>query len=226
GIKCARRSKDDKKEWASFFTAKGAAGCLITSKPAAAGYAEFQKQTGKSILTPDDIEQIKGMAEAVGKNEYAMTLLNGGLAEQSIYWTDEETGLNCRVRPDYLNHHCTDLKSVQSVRPQFFAKKAYDLGYHISQAMYQDGIYQVTGDFKQFKFLCVEKTPPFLNAVHAFNDESAEEGHKQYRTNLNRLAECLDTGVWPGVDNDEEMSLPAYAFKDEFLGVVLNGVSI
>ncbi len=226
GISCAKRSKDNRNEWASFFIDKGADGYGITALPAAEWYAEFQKQTGRSILSPDEIQSIKGMAESVGKNPRAMELLTNGEAEQSIYWTDKETGLNLRVRPDFLNHCCSDLKSVQSAKPQFFAKKAFDLGYHISQAMYQDGILQVTGEFKEFKFICVEKTGPYLNAVHAFNEESAEEGYKQYRSYLNKLAECLNSGKWPGVEGNEDMSLPHYAFKEEELGLILDGVSI
>lgn len=226
GIKCAKRSADEKAEWASFFIDKGADGFAITQLKAADWYGEFQKQTGVSILTPDELQGIKDMAESVGKNPQAMKLLIGGESEQSIYWVDEETGLNLRVRPDFMNNKLSDLKSVQSAHPPFFAKKAYDLGYHISQAMYQDGAMQVTGEFKEFKFICVETKAPYLCATHAFNEESAEEGYKQYRNNIKTLANCLDSGVWPGIEDNDDLSLPGYAFKDDELGLVMDGMNI
>lgn len=226
GINCARRSKEEKQTWGDFFTSHGAIGSEIITKPAAKWYAEFQKQTGRSILTDDELKEIKAMAESVGKNKQAMELLIGGDAEQSVYWTDKETGLNLRCRPDFLNAHCSDLKSVQSVKPQFFAKKAYDLGYHISQGMYQDGLMKVTGEFKPFRFICIEKTAPYLCAVYSLDDESAELGYNTYKSNLKKLAECLDSGIWPGYEDNDCLSLPVYAFPKDYYGLTLGGIQL
>ena len=220
-----KRSAADKKVWSEWFFENGADGDGIVSNKAAEWYNLFEQQTHKHIITPDELRTIESMAESVKSNKSSIELLTNGEAEQSIYWTDSETGLNLRVRPDFLNHAISDLKSVQSAKPKSFASSAFNFGYHISQAMYQDGVYQVTGEFKKFKFICVEKTPPYLCAVHEFDAESAEEGYNQYREYLNKLAECLDSGKWPGLDN-EIITLPHYAFKDNDLGLILDGVSI
>ena len=211
GISVPRRGAANLSEWDEFFAKHGAFD--ITQLKAADWYAEFEKQTGKSILTPDELKQINDMAKSVKSNDIAVELLSSGKSEQSIYWQDEETGLNLRVRPDYLGNSISDLKSVKSAYAPFFAKSAYDLGYHISNAMYQDGVNQVTGEDKPFYFICVEKKPPYLCAVHQFNIESTKEAEKHYRSYLTKLKSCLEFDYWEGYDNEMSLSLPAYCFK-------------
>ena len=212
GISAPRRGKDNLSEWDEFFASHGAYD--ITGLKAADWYPEFEKQTGKSILTPDELQEIKDMAESVKNNPEAVELLSGGKAEQSVYWTDKETGLNLRVRPDFMNHVISDLKSVKSAYAPFFAKSAYDLGYHISQVMYQDGVEQVTGIHKKFKFICVEKSAPYLTAVHSFNEDSVNYAQKKYREYLNLLASCLEFDSWKGYESNSELSLPRYLLGD------------
>lgn len=213
GINVPRRGKDNLTEWADFFAIRGGYN-IVDNFTAAEWYGEFEKQTGMSILTPDEIEFINLMAESVSNNKIAFNLLKDGKSEQSIYWTDEETGLNLRVRPDYLGASISDLKSTKSAYAPFFAKSAYDLGYHISQAMYQDGIEKVTGEYKDFKFICVEKKEPYLCAVHSFNNESIAFAEKKYREYLRKLASCIDLDYWQGYENKNNLSLPAYLLKD------------
>ena len=212
GISAPRRGAANLSEWDEFFASHNAYD--ITQLKAADWFQEFEKQTGKSILTSDELQQIIAMSKSVQSNDRAVELLHGGKAEQSIYWTDEETGLKLRVRPDYLGDEISDLKSVKSAYAPFFAKSAYDLGYHISQAMYQDGVNSITHEDKPFNFICVEKQPPYLCAVHAFDRESSEEASRQYRNYVTKLASCIEFDYWEGLKDDSEMSLPAYGFKN------------
>lgn len=212
GIDCARRSKADKEEWAAWFYEHGADGDHITSHKAAEWNGLFEQLSGKSMVTPEEITKISMMAESVMRNPMAAKLLTGGKAEQSIYWQDEETGLYLRCRPDYLGRFCSDLKSTQDAREAEFLRSAYRMGYHVSAAMYTDGIQQVTGEHHPFLFIAIEKTPPFLCAVYGLDDYSAERGWSIYQEFKLRLAECLVTGKWEGLPNNLRATLPKYAF--------------
>jgi len=222
-----KRSKADREAWADWFLDHGATDTPdIISKPAVNWFGEFQKQSGKSIVTPDELTEFMAMVHSVRNNPEAASLLVGGRPETSMFWIEQETGLKLKCRPDYLNDKfCTDVKSTRSAKAYPFARDILNLGYHISQAMYLDGIKQCTGRDVQFRYIAVEKTPPYLCAVYELSDESAEIGRIKYRELLHKLADCLDKDVWPGLENNFDLSLPAWAL-DDAEQVTFNGVSI
>lgn len=223
-----KRSKADREEWSCWFLENGAEDVAeIMRKPAADWFSEFQKQTGKSIVTADELTQFMQMVHSVRNNPEAVKLLTAGRAEQSMFWTDKETGINLKCRPDYLNNaFCTDIKSTRNARPYAFARSIMDYGYHISQAMYQDGIKQCTGDDVGFRFIVIEKEPPYLCAVYELSGESAELGRIKYRELLHKLADCLDRDEWPGLDNNFDLSLPAWALDAAEEQITFGGVTL
>ncbi len=189
-------------EWIDFFDSKGADGKSIVELYADEWIPEFKRQTGKSIMSVEEINNAKGMAEALAKNLDAVKLLANGEPERSIFWTDKETGLKLKCRPDYLNNTISDLKTTDA-RDFKFKNSVLKFGYHISQAMYQDGVYQETGEYLPFKFIVVENKQPFLNAVYWFSDESTHLFHERYREYLNKFVECKDFNSWAGLENKE-----------------------
>ncbi len=213
GIDCARRSNDDKQEWAQWFFEHGADGEHIIQHPAAKWNGMFEEATGKHMVTPEEKKELILMAESVAANKNALRLLEEGAPEQSVYWVDDETGLQLRCRPDYLSKFCSDLKSCRSAKPGAVSRDVVNLGYHISQAMYTDGLLQVTGEYHPFLFIFVEKTPPYLCAVYGLDEEAKELGWSEYRRLVVKLAECLETDTWPGLEDDLQLSLPGWAFS-------------
>jgi hypothetical protein len=53
-------------------------------------------------LSPKHWGEIRRDATRLRQNPELAALISGGMAEVSILWTDEETGLKCKCRPDYL----------------------------------------------------------------------------------------------------------------------------
>jgi hypothetical protein len=165
------------------------------------------------MVTPEEIETIKLMSESIMRNENVSELLSKGEAESSLFWTDKATGLPLKVRPDYLNNSfISDLKSCDSVHDHQITRSITNYGYAISAAMYADGVYQITGVWKLFLFLFIEKTPPYSCRVIALDNEAQDAAYGQYETLKLRLAECLASDKWPGLDDNLEFSLPAWAF--------------
>ena len=213
GISAGRRSKADKMEWAAWFVEHGAAnGYEIIDMPAAKWNGEFMASSGKNMVTPEEIEQIKSMAESVMFNKTAESLLSKGKAEQSVYWTDKETGMNLKVRPDYLDDDfISDLKSIQSVDDKSIIRSFANCGYGISQAMYQAGVAAVTGKWRPFLFVYIEKEPPYLCRVIGTDDDTQAAFWELYQAYKAKLAMCLETDEWPGIDDDLSMALPDWA---------------
>ncbi len=223
-----KRSASDREQWEAFFMEHGADDIpQIISKPARDWYAAFYDQTGKTILTAEELSQIEQRTDAVYNNPEAKKLLVGGHAEVSLFWQDKETGLYLKCRPDYLSpDFCVDLKTTQNATRNNFAKTIVKYGYHVQAAMYLDGIKQTTGNDAQFRFIVVEKQAPYLTAVYQLNDESMELGTKLYREYLNKLADCMETDDWPGLENDLNLQLPVWAFDMAEAEVSFEGVTL
>jgi len=213
GIDTPRRSAADRSDWAKWFYANGGDGDHITAHKATEWNGMFEASTGKHMVTPAEIEEIKLMGESVFSNSNAKQLLEGGKAEQSIYWQDKETGLNLRCRPDFLSSFCSDLKSCQSAKPGAVSREIVNRGYHISAAMYQEGVSAATGACTPFTFIFIEKTPPYLCAVYCLDDDSQRLGYETFRKYLNKLAKCLESDEWPGLEDNLELPLPIWAFN-------------
>lgn len=213
GIDCARRSRADREEWSLWFSAHGADGFAIINNPAAEWNGLFEAETGKNLVKPEEIAAIAMMAESVAASANARRLLEGGQAESSVYWTDSETELPLKCRPDYLSAFCSDLKSCRSADPRLFANSCHELGYHISAAMYQEGLREVTGEIHPFLFIAIEKTPPFLCAVYKLDDAATELGRDLFHHYARKLANCLYTGEWPGLEDNLSLPLPIWAYN-------------
>lgn len=202
GIDTPRRSKDNKREWSDWFSDHGADGQEIVDAPAVTWNGKFEKQTGKHMVKPEEIEEIKLMSNAIANSPSSLALISDGAAESSIYWKDDETGLNLRVRPDYLGKKICDLKSIASADDRSIERAIKGMGYGISAAMYQDGVFQVTESYLDFVFLFIEKSPPFLIREISLGEIEQEYYSSIYRGGVSALSKCLKRGVWDGYKND------------------------
>lgn len=187
--------------------------------------AEFSASVeGKTILPKDQYEQLMSMRDAVYAHPAARGLLSlSGKAEQSVYWTDPETGVLCRCRPDFWAMQAkiiVDLKTCLDASPEGFSKSLYNWRYHVQDVMYREGCEAATGEQQQFVFLAVEKDACVVNgqskgvAVYVLDDESRNAGLKEYRQSLGNYAACLQSGEWPGYMNDvQSISIPGWGIK-------------
>lgn len=176
-----------------------------------------QNNAGRNILTSDQWKQLHAMREGLMKNPTAVKLLygkSGGKAEQSIYWTDPETGLLCRIRPDWLraNWMPVDLKTSADASEEGFKKSVAQWRYDVQEAMYLDGIEAHTGRRPAcMPFVVVETKPPYLCAVYILGGTYTAIGLGQMREDLNTLRQCIDTDSWPGYSSEAiEIEAPGY----------------
>ena len=79
-------------------------------KEAAAGFEEANQ--GKIVITSEEMATLTLVQRAVFAHQGAARLLSAGAAELSAFWTDGDTGLNCKCRPDWFNGEAiVDLKT-------------------------------------------------------------------------------------------------------------------
>jgi len=85
--------------------------------------AFMEANSGKILLTNDQYAKASVMAEHVKQHEIVTTLLDEARFEQSIFWTDIETGIQFKTRPDIWS-----AKMVVDLKTTADANGVIDLG--------------------------------------------------------------------------------------------------
>lgn len=174
---------------------------------------------GAIYLKADEMSALTGMLNSVLEHKVARNMLKNGRPEVSVWARCPQTGLKCRVRPDYLvfdadgSYHLMDFKTAQSSWPGIFAKKAIDLNYHIRMAFYVDLLTVAYGKPPTTaNFIVTEKSAPYETAVFTLGEDFIEYGRMWKRYLMSRLDECLKSGVFPARQTEAEtLVLPSSA---------------
>ena len=146
-----------------------------------------------------------------------------GHAEVSAYWIDEETGILCKCRPDFV-HDCgeagvilIDVKTCGNASPGEFSRMIAKHRYHVQDAYYSEGFAQASGRrVLGFVFAAVEMSYPYAASAIQLDAESREQGRADFRRDLNTYAKCKNSDTWPGYGNEVHIArLPGWAFDQE-----------
>lgn len=173
------------------------------------------ENAGRKEVTAKQYRMIQGMGDAVRRHPIAGKLFTGGEAEVTLSWVDEATGLRCKGRADYYkpaHRAAVDLKSTLDASEKGLKKSSASFGYHRQDAMYRQGFAAAGKPIDFFVFVAVEKTPPYLIAMFEHDAEAIGRGHASIRADMETMAECLKTNVWPGYSQSiQTIGLPKWA---------------
>jgi hypothetical protein len=171
---------------------------------------------GRVLLKIEELVAISEMLNAINSHPYAGILLNpdDGEAEVSIAWIDEETGVHCKARPDFLNHAhnvCVDLKTCQDSSMGAFTRAIVSYNYHLQSSMYTDGL-AANGRDVDFVFVVVETDPPYGIGCYELSPADSELGRTRYKRALRVYQQCVENHTWPGYpEHVRIIELPSYA---------------
>lgn len=176
-------------------------------KTAKAEWLEEHKD--KQIITTDEDKKLSLMFESVMAHPAARKLIESeGIAEQSHYWIDEDTGVLCKCRPD--RNICNtpilmDIKTADTMDKFKFALEDYR--YFVQAPFYLDGYNSSTGEQKDtFVFLIIQKTIELgrypVKCVF-LPDLAIHEGRKEYKRNLEAYARAKESGTFSGFHEAE-----------------------
>lgn len=165
----------------------------------------------RKVLSESDWRVVLAITSRVRKHPSASELLKVGKAEQSIFWVDKETGVQCKGRIDWLTNDnmILDLKSTTDASPEGFQRSISKYRYYVQAAIYTDAISELHGFVPPFVFGAWEKHPPYASALYYAAPEMLEAGRQEYKRLLKIYAKCLESDVWNGYSqNIEPISLP------------------
>jgi hypothetical protein len=188
------------------------------------------RAAGAIPLKPRQWDMVHGMAAALSRHKLASALLSAdqGVAEQTIVWQDQQTGVMCRALLDQLRHPAPagqpffvpDYKTAESAHPDKVARSLGDWGYHLQGWFYRQAcIAAGRGPDVRFALVVQEKSAPYLVSVCFPDREAIEAGGLLARDALNQYAECVESGKWPGyADEGVPVSLPPWELQKAGVG--------
>lgn len=179
---------------------------------------DFAREDGMVPLLAKDYAKALAMVEVVRRHPIAGRLFIEGKPEQSLFWTDPESGVQMRARLDWLGEKrdsrlmLVDFKTAKAVDLASIEKAIFDYGYHMQRAQYVNGAIALGlgDDDTDLAFVFQSKTPPYLVRVVQLEMNAIRLGRARIRKAIAIYLECLESGHWYGYDETSYAALPAY----------------
>ena len=201
------------------------------NKEGKAIYAEWQANQnawlaahpGTELITVDEFATATEMARAVRNHPTLEHILDdpAGMAELSIFWEDQDTGIECKARVDYWHpklNVAVDLKTAADASRGPFAAASARYGYHLQDAHYMAGLRQVfrLDHSSPMLFVVVENKPPHAIALYTFDDEARTHAENLRLRLMQQVDECASADEWPGYsERVQPLSLPRWSLMQE-----------
>jgi exodeoxyribonuclease VIII len=166
---------------------------------------------GRTIIDQEMFNEAHKIALAFRDNSLAQAILDGSKVEQSIYFTHQETGLQCKVRPDIWNNTLvSDLKTTNDASYDKFQRSASKYGYFIQAGMIYEALKSINIIMEKFIFIVVEKEFPNAIAIYELDEECIEFGIQQFNLLMRQLIECKIKESFPSYPYTK-LFLPTYS---------------
>lgn len=161
-----------------------------------------EEHADKTILRAVDLPEYDDMIEAVRSDPWVADLLSDDATESEAILTWTGDGRAQKARPDAMNQRrrlVADLKTTRSLDIRRFGHDIARYGYHGQLAHYSTGIDASRGWKPEHHVLiAVESAAPYDVAILPIHPDAIAVGAEKRTELLAKLAECEQTGRWPG----------------------------
>lgn len=166
----------------------------------------FRDNKGKYIIPdtgPQSYESVECMLESCYKDSTIKRLIEGMEYQLSLFWTDPDTGLNLKTRPDICQRKrnvVVNLKTSKDGSPKAFSKDLVNLDYPMQACIEIKGCIDsgLMTDVDNYFWLNVEKLPPYNATIYEFDKADISSCTDELNYYLSRIAEAEKKGEWPG----------------------------
>lgn len=176
---------------------------------------------GAEAVTDEEMSRIKECQHQIRLHRLAATILEEGKCEVTGHFTHPETGVMCKIRPDFMRQRkdgsiqLVDLKSATDGSLEGFSTAMARYQYHIQAAMYPMGVEIISKKRVSFAFIVVESKPPHACAIYVPNQETLDFGRSWVEYGLRKYRECVDLKHFPYYQSDgaQDVGLPKWALR-------------
>ncbi len=187
-----------------------------------ATWAEFEAGlNGRVPLSQDDYDLARRVRDAVYGNAGARLLLDGIIAEVSLFWHDGEHDIPCKARIDALRPDggIVDLKTTGDATPAGFARSVVKWFYCSQAAHYWNASEHVLDTSPPyFAWIAIETVPPFGSRCYVIETNALLLGRDLLERAATIYAHARHEGRWSGYPEQiEPLRLPKWALRLEAL---------
>lgn len=184
-------------------------------------FKEVALSSDKTCITTPEYDNASYMADALWKNKYARSYLElAGKAERTFYYTDPDTGIELKARPDWItddSRFVLDTKTAKSIAPRLLTQDCDSYKYWLSHELINNAIESVRGIRPQaYVFLFVENTGEKKpdTAVYYATEDFLEIGEFKLKQALQTLKQCRESSHWPAFEQPMPLGLPGYRMHE------------
>ena len=161
--------------------------------------------TSKYVIKKDgreSFEVIEQMLRSCYADSVIQSLLKNIEYQYSMFWTDKETGLKLKTRPDICRSKknvVVDVKTALDGSPEAVTKAIGNTDLPFQAVMQIDGVVQ-SGFMEKvdnYFWLVVEKEPPFSATLYEFQQEDIKWCMDEYRYVLSVVKEAIEKNHYP-----------------------------
>lgn len=158
---------------------------------------------------PESWETIQHMLESCYADKIIQALIKNTEYQLSLFWTDPESGLNLKTRPDICKRKknvIVNVKTTQDGSPSAFSKELAKYDYPLQACIEITGCVE-TGlmeSVDEYYWLVVEKQPPYNATIYMFDQEDQKIFMDEMRYIFNRTKRAFDQGSFPGYSDRAE----------------------
>lgn len=173
---------------------------------------------GRTILEPSEQVTLKKIVEGLRNHAKARQLLSApGQSELSIFWRDDLTGLDLKVRIDRLvqvgsTGTLVEIKSTEDASEEAFRRKIATMEYDVRAVMYADGCQKAFGFTPQIEWLVIERETGFV-ATYKPSPRMLRRARRRYEEARIALAHARKLNSFPAYQTGEvskEIDLPPW----------------
>jgi exodeoxyribonuclease VIII len=175
---------------------------------------------GRTAIQADQRDAAMRQAESVRALAGVGELLGYGAPEVSAFWTDEQTQVYCRCRPDYVFDRgdgviLLDVKTYSDASADDFERQVARQGYHRQDWWYSNGYALASGrPVLEFIFVAVESEWPYAASAMRLDLQAKERARAECELALAIFSRCTLKQHWPGYPNAiTTLSLPRWLLE-------------
>jgi hypothetical protein len=176
-----------------------------------------QEAAGKTVLIPSQITAIRGIARSLETHPLVKQGILYGLVEHTIVCQDKATGVWLKIRPDVVpaaDGVLVDAKSTEDASPEAVRRSILNYGYPMQGALGTIVMKEALDlTITDFVLLFFEKKEPHAIAITAIDNEWVSYARRQVRRSIDKFAHCVESGEWPGYDNETTVYMPDWLRK-------------
>lgn len=152
---------------------------------------------------PQSYESIEHMLESCYQDKVIQALIKNTEYQLSLFWTDPETGLNLKTRPDICKRKknvIVNVKTIEDGSPGAFSRELAKHDYPLQACIEITGCIQ-TGLMEtvdEYYWLVVEKVPPYNATIYMFDQEDQKVFMDEMSYVLHKTKKAFDEGLFPG----------------------------